>query len=79
MTAAREWIALVLSGVCLGLLVAWLEAKFQLDPRAVKIVLLVGAAILSLGCVLLMAAYVKELRREEDEWAGRSGDDEDAD
>lgn len=69
----------MLAGVCLGLLVAWLEAKFQLDPRVVKLVLLVGAVILSLGCVLLMAAYVKELRREEDEWAGRSENDEDAD
>ena len=75
---AREWFAILFGGVCLGLLLAWLQAKFQFNPRVVRIVLLVGAAILLLGCVLLMAAYAKELRREEDEWAGRR-DEEDAD
>ena len=74
--SAREWLAILFGGVCFGLLLAWLQAKFQFNPRTVRIVLMVGSAILLLGCVLLMAAYVKELRREEDEWAGRQREDE---
>jgi CHASE1-domain containing sensor protein len=74
---AREWLAILLGGALLGLLLAWLEKSFQLNPRVVRFVLLAGAGLLSLWCVLLLAAYVKELRREEEEWAGR--DEEDAD
>ena len=71
----REWLALVAGGVCLGLLLAWLQKTFQLDPRVVRLVLLVAGGVLLFACVLLMVAYVKELRREEDEWAGRDEDD----
>ncbi|HEV2880333.1 MAG TPA: hypothetical protein VGX24_03415 [Pyrinomonadaceae bacterium] len=73
---AREWLALVVGGVCLGLLLAWLQKIFRLDPRVVRIVLLVVAVILLLSCVLLLVAYVKELQRDEDEWAGRDEENE---
>jgi phage shock protein PspC (stress-responsive transcriptional regulator) len=74
---AREWLAILLGGVCLGLLLAWLQKTFQLDPRVVRLVLLAVAGVLFFGYVLLLVAYVKELRREEDEWAEH--DDGDAD
>jgi uncharacterized membrane protein YidH (DUF202 family) len=72
----REWLALVAGGVCLGLLLAWLQKRFQLDPRVVRIVLLSVGGLLLLWGVLLTVAYAKELRREEDEWAGRNEEDE---
>ena len=71
---AREWFATLLGGACLGLLLAWLQKRFQLDPRVVRLMLLAVSGLLLLWCVLLMAAYVKELRREEDEWAGHDKD-----
>jgi CHASE2 domain-containing sensor protein len=76
---AREWLALLTCGVCLGLLLAWLQSRFRLDPRVVRLALLAAAGVLFLWCVLILVAYVKELRREEEEWAGRVGDREDAD
>jgi phage shock protein PspC (stress-responsive transcriptional regulator) len=72
---AREWLAMLAGGVCLGLLAAWLERKFQLDPRVVRLVLSFAAVVLFVWCVLILVAYVKELRREEEEWAGRGGGD----
>ncbi|MDQ1522448.1 MAG: hypothetical protein QOE47_372 [Pyrinomonadaceae bacterium] len=76
---AREWLALICGGVCLGLLLAWLQKRFQLDPRVVRLVLLVGSGVALIVCVLILIAYVKELRREEEEWAGGADEDEDAD
>ena len=74
--AAGEWIAILLAGVSLGLLLAWVRKRFQIDPRVFDMVLMMAAGVLLSWCVLLLVAYVKELRREEDEWAGR--DEEDA-
>jgi hypothetical protein len=74
---AREWLALFLCGAGLGLSVAWLQRTFQLEPRVVRLVLLVLAVVLLLLFAFLLVAYVRELRRAEDEWAGR--DEEDAD
>ena len=74
---ARDWLLILSGGVCLGLLLAWLQKRLQLNPRTVQTFLLVGSGILLAVCVPLLVAYVKELRREEEEWAGR--DDEDAD
>ncbi len=72
---AREWLAILVSGLCLGLLLAWLRESLGLDPRVVRLALLVSGAVLLFLCVLLLVAYVKELRREEDEWAGRDEED----
>jgi high-affinity Fe2+/Pb2+ permease len=74
---AREWLAILLGGACLGLLLAWLQKKFCLNAQVVQAFLLVTAGLLLLWCVLLMIVYVKELRRAEDEWADY--DDQDAD
>ena len=73
----HEWVAILLGAVSLGLLLAWLQKHFQLNPRVVRFVLLAGAGLLLLWFVLLMVAYAKELRREEEEWAGRDEDDGD--
>ena len=70
---ARERLALLACGLGLGLLVAWLQERLQLDPRVVRFVLLAAMGVLFLWGVLILGAYVKELRREEDEWAGRGG------
>jgi phage shock protein PspC (stress-responsive transcriptional regulator) len=72
---ACEWLAILLGGVSLGLLLAWLQKRFQLDPRTVRLVLLISAGVLFLRCVLLLVAYVKELRREEEDWAAGGDDD----
>ena len=72
----REWLAVVACGVCLGLLLAWLQKRFQLDPRLVRACLLLVAAGLLVRGVLLLIAYVKELRREEEEWASYETTDE---
>ncbi len=73
---AREWLAMLAGGVCLGLLLAWLQKRFQLNPRVVRLVVSVVAGVLFFVCVLLMVAYAKELRREEEEWAGRDEEDD---
>jgi hypothetical protein len=71
----REWLLLAACGVCLGLLLAWLQKRFQLNPRLVRAcLLLVGSGLLVWG-VIVMIAYVKELRREEEEWANYETDD----
>ncbi len=72
---AREWLALLFGGACLGLLLAWLQKSFGLDPRVARLVLLVVAVVLLFLSALLLIAYVRELRREEEEWAGRDGED----
>ena len=72
----REWLVVVACGVCLGLLLAWLQKRFQLDPRLVRACLLFVAAGLLVRGVLLLIAYVKELRREEEEWASYETTDE---
>ena len=74
---AREWLLVVSCGVCLGLSLAWLQKKFQLNPRLVQACLLVVAAVLLVWGVLLLIAYVKELRREEEEWASYERDETD--
>lgn len=74
---ARERFAVLGAGVGLGLLLAWLQESLGLDARVVRLVLLVSAAVLLFLSVLLLVAYVKELRRAEDEWA--ASDEEDAD
>ncbi|HEV2800024.1 MAG TPA: hypothetical protein VGW12_05995 [Pyrinomonadaceae bacterium] len=75
--AAREWLALVVCGACLGLLLVWLQKSLGIEPHVIRIVLLVVAMVLLFLSALLLIAYVRELRREEDEWAGR--DEQDAD
>ncbi|HZG53273.1 MAG TPA: hypothetical protein VEZ40_14175 [Pyrinomonadaceae bacterium] len=67
---AGEWLMLLLGGVALGLLLAWLQKRFQLDPRVVRVALLAATGILLCRLVFIPVAYVKELRREEEEWAG---------
>ena len=76
MLPAREWLAMLVGGVCLGLLLAWLQKRFQLNPRVVRLVLLIVGGVLLFVCVLLTVAYVKELRREEEEWAGLDEEDD---
>ncbi len=72
---SREWLAILGGGVCLGLLLAWLQERLGLEPRIVRLALLLVTAVLLFLCVLLLVAYVKELRRAEDEWAGRGEED----
>lgn len=67
---------MLLAGAALGLLLAWVRKKFQIAPHVFELVLVIAAGVFLFWFVLLMVAYVKELRREEDEWAGR--DEEDA-
>ena len=71
----REWLLVVSGGVCLGLLLAWLQKRFQLSPRLVRACLLAVALCLLIWGVLLLIAYVKELRRAEEEWASYETDD----
>ncbi|HEX8129959.1 MAG TPA: hypothetical protein VF527_12725 [Pyrinomonadaceae bacterium] len=74
---AREWVAILLGGALLGLLMVWLQKSLQLNPRIVRNVLLAVAAISLCRFVSILIACVKELRRAEEEWAGRDGEDAD--